>query len=198
MRIAVSGTHVTGKSSLVEELAARLPNHLTIPEPYVILEERGYAFAHPPTVDDFVMQLKLSLTLLRRKSRNDIFDRCPLDFLGYISASHGADQFDLEAWRTPIAQAMQSLDLVVVLHVDPAHDPETSSEDRAFRLAVDELLRDIVDDDSFDLCDGVELLSLSGPWERRIETVMSCITSLQECSSSLHGQASRGEANHRH
>ena len=179
VRIAVSGTHITGKSSLVEALGERLPHHTIVPESYEVLTERGYEFAHPLDVDDFVVQLKQSLITLRRRSPNLIFDRCPLDFLGYIAASPGADRFDLEAWRGPIARAMQSLDLVVSLHADPAHDPAIPLEDAAFRLAVDDVLRDIVDGDGCDLCDGVEILILDGPWEHRVETVLAYIHELQ-------------------
>jgi hypothetical protein len=178
VRIAVSGTHITGKSSLVAALGERLPHHMIVPEPYEVLAERGYEFAHPPGVDDFVVQLKQSLITLRRRSPNLIFDRCPLDFLGYISASSGADRFDLDAWRGPIARAMKSLDLVVALHVDSAHDPAIPIEDAALRLAVDDELRDIVDSDGFDLCDGVEILILDGPWDRRVETVLTHVERL--------------------
>ncbi len=175
MRIAVSGTHITGKSSLVEALGACLPNHRTIPEPYVILEERGYMFAHPPTVDDFVTQLRQSLISLRRRTSNLIADRCPLDFLGYIYASPDADRFDLAAWQREIEHAMKSLDLVVAIQADPAHDPAEPNEDLEWRLAVDDILREIVGGDSLDLCENVEILSLDGPWDRRLETVLAHI-----------------------
>ncbi len=175
MRIAVSGTHVVGKSSLVTELGARLPGYKIVPEPYDILENRGYVFEHPPSVEDFVMQLRQSVSTLGRPWPNAIFDRCPLDFLGYIQASPGADRFDLERWREPISAAMRSLDLVVSLYVDPRHDPGMFIEDSAFRLAVDEEQRDIVDGDAFDLCEGVEILALSGAWDRRADLVMAHI-----------------------
>jgi hypothetical protein len=175
MRIAVSGTHITGKSTLVEALAARLPLHSSVAEPYEILEERGYEFAHPPDIEDFVVQLKQSLNLLRRRSPNLIFDRCPLDFLGYIAVSPGANRFALEAWREPIMRAMTTLDLVIVLHADPAHDPATPVEEAGYRLAVDDALRDIVDGDGHDLCEGVEILVLDGPWKRRVERVLTNI-----------------------
>ena len=162
MRIAVSGTHITGKSSLVAALGERLPHHTIVPEPYEVLAERGYEFAHPPGVDDFVVQLKQSLITLRRRSPNLIFDRCPLDFGLYLRQPR-SNRFDLDAWRGPIARAMKSLDLVVALHVDSAHDPAIPIEDAALRLAVDDRLRDIVDSDGFDLCDGVEILILDDP-----------------------------------
>ena len=111
VRIAVSGTHITGKSSLVEVLGANLPQYAIVSEPYEILEERGYEFDHPPSVEDYVVQLKQSLVTLRRPLADTILDRCPLDFLGYIAASPGADRFDLNVWRGAIEQAMKRLDL---------------------------------------------------------------------------------------
>ncbi len=179
MRIAVSGTHMTGKSSLVEGLGERLPHHAIVAEPYEVLEERGYEFSQPPTIDDYVIQLKQSLLSLRRRSPNLIYDRCPLDFLGYIIASPDADRFDPAAWREPIARAMTSLDLVIFVRADPAHDPAIDAEEAAFRLAVDDELRDIVDGDAYDLCDGVEILILDGPWDRRVETVLAHIEGLK-------------------
>jgi hypothetical protein len=179
VRIAVSGAHITGKSTLVAALGERLPGHAIVAEPYEILAERGYEFAHPPDVDDYVVQLKQSLISMRRRSPNVIFDRCPLDFLGYIAASPGAERIDLEEWREPIARAMRSLDLVVAVHADPPHDPAIPAEDAAFRLAVADALRDIVDGDDLDLCEGVAILILDGPWEHRVETVLEYIAVLQ-------------------
>jgi hypothetical protein len=175
VRIAVSGTHGTGKSSLVDALGGHLPHHTTVPEPYEVLEERGYVFAHPPGVEDFVVQLRQSIITLRRRSPNLIFDRCPLDFLGYIAASPEADRFDLDVWREPIRDAMTRLDLVVALPADPRHDPVNLTSDAVFRRAVDQELRDIVAGDGFDLCEGVEILVLDGPWDRRVATVLAHI-----------------------
>lgn len=175
MRIAVSGTHNTGKTTLVADLGARLPGHRIVPEPYEILENRGYVFEHPPSVEDFLMQMRQSLTTLRRPWPNVVLDRCPLDFLAYIDASPGADRFDLERWREPITTAMKTLDLVIVMHVDPDHDPEISDDDPAFRLAVDDLLRDLADGDAFDLCEGVDVLPIDGAWGSRADLVLAHI-----------------------
>ena len=175
MRIAVSGTHNTGKSSLVEALGARLPQYAVVAEPYEILEERGYVFNHPPSVEDYVVQLRQSLASLRRRSPNAIFDRCPLDLLGYIEASAGAERFDLEAWREPIARAMQRLDLVVLLRAERRHDPVSGHEDAALRLAVGDALQEIVGGDCYELCEGVAVLVLEGSWDSRAEKVLGHI-----------------------
>jgi hypothetical protein len=181
MRIAISGTHRTGKSTLVAALGERLPGYRTVAEPYELLAERGYDFADPPTIDDFVIQLKQSLILLRRPTSNLILDRSPLDFLGYIAATAGGERFNPEAWRAPIERAMDSLDMVVFLPADPAYDPPgiVDGEDAAFRRAVDAELRDIVGSDSLDLCDGIEILTLDGPWDGRAEVVSRAVEELR-------------------
>lgn len=175
MRIAVSGTHNTGKSTLVMDLADALPGHTIVPEPYEILEERGYTFAHPPTVDDYVLQLRQSLLTVRRKSPNLIFERCPLDFIAYILASPGSDHFDPDAWRAPITQALGSLDLIITLHSHPAHDPDLPAEEAAFRFAVEDVLRDLINDDEFEVEGRVQMLTLDRAWEGRLERVLEVI-----------------------
>ena len=77
MRIAVSGTHFSGKSTLVEELAAALPGYLAVEEPYFLLMEEGHEF-------DFELQLERSIELLSGSEPDVIFDRCPVDMLGYL------------------------------------------------------------------------------------------------------------------
>jgi len=175
VRIAICGTHATGKSTLVAELADVLPGHTVVPEPYEILEERGYAFAHPPTVEDYVAQLRQSLLSLRRKSPNLICERSPLDLVAYILASPDADQFDLGLWRTPITRALGSLDLIVTVHPDPAHESDLAPDEAWFRLAVDGLLRDLVNDDEFELEGRVPVLALEGSWEGRLPRVLAAL-----------------------
>ncbi len=175
MRIAVCGTHATGKSTLIAELADVLLGHVVVPEPYEILEERGYAFAHPPTLDDYMVQLRQSLFSLRRRSPNLIFERSPLDLVAYILASPDADGFDMEAWRAPITRATSILDLIITLHPDSAYDPGLPADEATFRQDVDDILRDLVNDDEFDLEGRVPILSLDGPWLGRLQRVQAVI-----------------------
>lgn len=175
MRIAVCGTHTTGKSTLVAELANALPGHAVVPEPYEILEERGYAFSHPPTLEDYVLQLRQSLRSLRRSSPNLIFERSPLDLVAYILASPDADRFDLEPWRAPMNRALRTLDLIVTLHPDPTQPPDLPPEEASFRFAVDDVLRDLVNDDEFELEGRVTVLTLDGLWKGRLSRVLAAL-----------------------
>ena len=45
MRIAISGTHFSGKSTLVEALSEALPQYTIVEEPYYLLQEEGHEFA---------------------------------------------------------------------------------------------------------------------------------------------------------
>lgn len=58
MRIAISGSHRVGKTSLAEALAVALPGHELLPEPYHALEDEGHEFGEMPSLDDFTLQLE--------------------------------------------------------------------------------------------------------------------------------------------
>jgi len=173
MRIAVTGTHRVGKSTLLEELEERLAEYRVIDEPYHLLEEEGYEFASPPCLEDFLEQLCRSMTLLEDEAgaRNVLFDRCPLDFLGYLLTHEESDSFDLEEWLPQVRSTLQTLDLVVFVPIEerdriqiPAHeDPEQ-------RVKVDEKLAWMLLDDPFEL--GVEVLPIRGSRTARITQVL--------------------------
>src|SRR5262249_31349479 len=87
VRIGVSGTHRTGKSTLVGDLAEQLPGYRVVDEPYHLLEEEGYEFSDPPTLEDWVEQLRRSIEELEGDPSPDLLlDRCPLDLLAYLKA----------------------------------------------------------------------------------------------------------------
>ena len=49
MRIGISGTHGTGKTTLAQALCGHLPGHVAADEPYWLLEAEGYEFGFPPS-----------------------------------------------------------------------------------------------------------------------------------------------------
>ncbi len=173
MRIAVTGTHRVGKSTLIEALEERLSEYRAIDEPYHLLEEEGHEFASPPCLDDFLEQLRRSMELLEDEEggRNVLFDRCPLDFLGYLLTHEESDSFDLEEWLARIRSTIQTLDLVVFVPIEerdriqlPAH------EDPELRMEVDEKLAWLLLDDPFEL--GVEVLPVHGSRTARVSQVL--------------------------
>ena len=170
MRIAVSGTHFSGKSTLVEELSSALPGYLTVEEPYYALVEEGHEFAEMPSVEDFELQLERSIECLSGCEPDVIFDRCPIDMLGYLLTL--AEDFHLKKWLPRVQAAIDTLDLIVFLPVEErdriALPP---SQDAGFRLDVDQQLKEIFLDDSLDL--EMEVLEVTGSLRERVKQVIA-------------------------
>jgi thymidylate kinase len=174
MRIAVSGTHRAGKSTLIEELANHLPQHVVVEEPYHLMVEDGYEFAHPPSLEDFEAQLERSLAELEMRRSNVLFDRCPLDFLAYAAVHADAEGFDLDAWLPRVRAALETLDLIVLVSLEAERIPlEGSDEDDAeLRSTVDEELREIVLDDCLGLDLRMEILEVEGSVAERANATL--------------------------
>ena len=174
MRIAVSGAHRTGKTTLVEALQERLAGHVAVDEPYHLLEEEGHEFAEMPCFEDFELQLErpIELVLDDEGASDRIFDRCPADLLAYLVTHEESEGFDVEAWLPRVRRAMQQLDLVVFVPVEEPDRVAVSSRDHAgLRRRVDEELRDIVLGDRWRL--GVESLEVTGSVRERVRQVLS-------------------------
>ena len=148
MRIAVSGTHCTGKSTLIDEFLKAHPEFAHEPEPYtVMVEDLGEEFAAEPCVEDFYRQLEFNIDRLQQHARGErvIYERCPLDFLAYIDA---LDPKSAEALLDPVSDAMRNLDLIVYL---PLTDTALDSEYPKLQKAVDRRLSAIFRDDKFNI-----------------------------------------------
>src|SRR5512143_2422069 len=174
MRIAVSGTHFSGKTTLVEALSEALPQYTTIDEPYHLLQEEGYEFAEMLSIEDFELQLERSIESMDEIVPNIIFDRCPADILGYLLSHTDVEAFDLEEWLPRVQTAIRKLDLLVFL---PIEDPDRIflplSQDAAYRQRVDEKLKEIILENSFDL--EMDVLEVKGSPKTRVELVLAHI-----------------------
>lgn len=157
---------------LISELSSLLPTYTVVDEPYHLLEEDGYDFAHPPSLEDFAAQLERSITEMGQEGGDILFDRSPADFLGYIYLHEDADYFDFEEWSPRVREAIQTLDLIVFVPIETRDRIAVSpSEDEGVaRGDVDEKLREILLDDELEL--GVEVLPVEGDLERRARTVL--------------------------
>jgi broad-specificity NMP kinase len=145
MRIAVSGTHGVGKSTLIDEFLRTHPAFTHEPEPYtVMVEDFGEEFAEEPSVEDFRRQLDFNIDRLRQRTpgENVIYERCPIDFLAYIDA---LETGSVEALLAPVSQAMKNLDLIVYLPFDK--DQILESEYPKLQKAVDRRLNAMLLDD---------------------------------------------------
>jgi predicted ATPase len=172
MRIAFSGTHRTGKSTLLEAVADRLPGYATVDEPYRLLEEEGYEASDPPTALDYVAQLRRSIAELADAGRDVLFDRCPADFVGYLRAIDGDAEAD--DWLDEIRAAMATLDLVVLVPIEaPDRIAVAASEDRRLRREVDELLQDLLLDDGLGVA--ANIVAVRGDVDARVGQVLTAL-----------------------
>jgi predicted ATPase len=176
MRIGISGTHGTGKTTLAEALCARLPGHLTADEPYYLLEEEGYEFGFPPSPDDYRALLARSLRSLSAQPLQPgvVFDRTPLDYLAYLVAT-GADA-EREADTVALTPALASLDLLVITVITPeAERLLPTAELPELREAMNEALLDLVYADPLGAWAEVPVLELDGPLENRLSAVLTAL-----------------------
>jgi predicted ATPase len=172
MRIAVSGTHAAGKSTLVAELSALLPDHVVVDEPYHLLAEEGHEFAETPSVDDFALQLERSIECVSAAGPDVILDRCPADLLAYLRVHPDGGDIDLPRWTEDARSAMARLDLVVFVPVEARDRIALPAwEDPRFRRRVDAALREILLDDPWDF--GVDVLEVAGSPRERARRVMA-------------------------
>jgi predicted ATPase len=177
MRVAFSGTHRSGKSTLLGEIARLLPHHATVDEPYYLLEEDGYETAETPSLEDFEAQLERSLVALEETGANVLFDRCPADILAYLLAHDDAEGVDADEWLERVTKAMRTLDLVVFVPVEsPDRIAVPAHEDRALRMAVHETLDDMLLEDRYAF--EVEVVRVQGELRDRARQVMDRIKTI--------------------
>lgn len=168
MRIAVSGTHGVGKSTLIDEFLRRHPEFVHEPEPYtVMVEDLGEEFSAEPSVEDLRRQLDFNVERLNKHApgENVIYERCPVDFLAYI---HALDRKSAEALLEGVSEAMRHLDLILYLPFD-----RTSEEFPKLQRAVDRRLRSIFREDEFGIMSSTNaiIVEAEGSTDRRLHTL---------------------------
>lgn len=170
MRIAISGTHGVGKSTLIDEFLSRHQEFTHEPEPYtVMVEDFGEEFSDEPNVEDFRRQLEFNIERLRQHGPGEkvIYERCPIDFLAYIDALESGT---VEALLEPVVQAMQDLDLIVYLPLDK--DQTLESEYPKLQKAVDRRLSKMLLDDELGIIN-TPVVEASGSTAQRLSVVVN-------------------------
>jgi predicted ATPase len=173
VRIAVSGAHGTGKSTLIADLARNLPGYAVAEESYHALMAEGHVFAALPSRDDYELMLERScLTLITNDSPNLLLDRCPADYLGYLVASPGPLSEVLDRWFERVAEAMRTLDLVIFVPIEHPEriDPSVFERPRLRRRA-DDALREIVVEDTWGFIP--DAIEVSGTTDERVSQVLT-------------------------
>ncbi|HEX6036397.1 AAA family ATPase [Longimicrobium sp.] len=172
MRIALSGSHAVGKSTLVHGLGDVLSGYQVVEEPYYALLDEGHSFSAEPTAEDFEIQLERSITSLAGASAERIlFDRCPADYLAYLAALPERDPSTLAGWVASAEDVLRRLDLIVYVPVErPDRIEVPEIEGRRLRRRVDGTLREMLVDDAWGV--GVPVLEVRGTPEERVRSVL--------------------------
>lgn len=179
MRIAISGTHSSGKSTLIDDFLAAHRDYLHEPEPYEWLEEIG---AEEPSADDFYRQLEISVDRWRSHDRGAkvIGERSPLDFLAYILALNdlersGRDCELIASAAELAASGLANIDLLVLLPLEEREGlTPHPSEDLELREAMNERLLDLVTTDPYSLI-RMRVIEVTGSREQRLRLVERAI-----------------------
>lgn len=159
MRIAVSGTHFIGKSTLIEDFIKQHPDYKCEIEPYYELQnEKSMELSLEPSLDSLLEQLDFSIFQINESEneKNIIFDRCPVDFLAYAMCTLDQDDININdsevVERFPdIKSALNNLDLIVFLPITKENSIEYTEENPAYRRLADKFFKKIYRDDICDI-----------------------------------------------
>jgi hypothetical protein len=159
MRIAVSGSHSLGKSTLVDDWVARYPQFTREEEPYRALGLYGpyqILFRDESTRLHNGIQLYYSLSRVHRyaaQTDDVIFDRAPVDYLAYsqYTADAGSTDIDDAFVMSMVPAVIESLDRLDIIAFVPKSDVwpvEMEADgirptDYAYRDAVDAVFTQI-------------------------------------------------------
>jgi hypothetical protein len=162
MKVAISGAHATGKSTLIAEFLARRPAYGHEPEAYEALADEVDVASDGPTPEGLAALLEYTVSALSNHPDGAcvIFERSPVDYLAYAAASRrtwaAGEAAEFLAVHVPIVrESVRHLDAIALVPVVPG-GPVTGrpGEDERFRRRVDEALRRALVDDDFKLFGG--------------------------------------------
>jgi len=190
MRIAVSGTHFMGKSTLIEGFIKNHPDYKFEIEPYYKLQDEGVMeLSLEPSLDSFKEQIDYSIRRLNEYANepNIIFDRCPVDFIAY--AMYIADQESMDINESEISErfldvkaALENIDLIVFLPITEEYLIKYSEENPSYRKAVDKCFKKIYRDDICDIFprhNHPRIIELWGDRMMRIKKLENCISEME-------------------
>lgn len=188
MRIAISGTHRVGKTTLVEAFAAARPEYRVEPEPYVALvNEWGEEFDDDLAFEAFERQLRYhgERVSTLTSEPNVVFDRCAADFLAYMKASAvrelSGEQLPQEAIGIA-QQALEEIDLIVHLPLRLSRGLAADDEGESYRRRVDHYLDGLLAEDALGLFgngSAPRVLELGGSTRRRLGRLLAYLERIE-------------------
>ena len=196
MRIAISGSHSLGKSTVVRDWLNSNPDYLWEDEPYRALSLNGpyeIAFQDESTRLHNGLQLFYSISRVHRYSSitdNVIFDRCPVDYLAYsqYTAETGKTDIDSDFVLSMVDAVRESLDHLDILAFVPSSMewPVLIEEDGIrpldveYRDSVDLIFKKIYRENLYNLSPvfrNLKLIELIGDQTQRLHQIQEAIES---------------------
>lgn len=179
MRVVVSGTHGSGKSTLIGDFAVSHREWEILPDPYEYVDLAESV----PGAAVFFQQLRIAADRLSEPTAAPVLaERGPLDFLAYLHAldsldrpSRSSDLLD-RAYRLT-SRAMSEVDLLILL---PLNETDSimigADEDLELRAAMDMFLLELADDP--DLIGTARVVEITGDRSRRLARLEDAIGEL--------------------
>ena len=200
MRIAISGSHSLGKSTVVNDWVAAHPEFRREEEPYRALALNGpyeILFRELSTRLHNGIQLYYNISRVNRYSSADddvIFDRAPVDYLAYsqYTANRGTTDIDsaFVASMVPVVrESLDHLDILAFVPKSEAWPVEMEADgirpvDHAYRDEVDAIFKQIYREGRFAVMPAVHpplMLELVGSRNQRLDQLQQAIAELKAC-----------------
>lgn len=186
MKIAISGTHFVGKSTLIQDLKNKYDFYQVINEPYYHLAEEGDYNLEYPTLESLIQQLDCSLELIEQHAKKPfvLYDRCPADFIAYamhIAAEEGFELQDTELGNrlSEIVTSLQHLDLIVFVPIIDEFSTPYTEESPELRFSVDQHLKNLYRTDLLALFpeyNNPQIIELFGERDERLSNLTTYLS----------------------
>lgn len=187
-RVAISGSHSVGKSTLIAAFLSAHPNYLHEPEAFETLgDDIDLTDSGIPTSEGLRALLAYTVSAVESHGSYDsvIFERSPVDYLAYAAAAGRAwtagEVEEFMVASVPIVRAsIRHLDLIAYLPIPSDPLIRRGGEHPKFRRGVDTWLKRMLLDDERELFDGdprpfvVELPATLDDQLRRLDELTSC------------------------
>ncbi|MBJ7394556.1 MAG: AAA family ATPase [Akkermansiaceae bacterium] len=204
MRIAISGSHSLGKSTVVNDWIGKHPHFNREEEPYRALDLYGpyqILFRDASTKLQNGIQMFYNISRVHRYasiSDDVIFDRGPVDYIAYsqYTANKGCSDIDDAFVETMVPAVRESLDHLDILAFVPMSEEwpvEMESDgirpvDHAYRDEVDAIFKQIYREGRFEVMPKnrrPHLVELWGPPHQRLEQLQQAIDEVKSLNKPI-------------
>ena len=178
MQIVISGTHASGKSTLISDFAMLHREFIVLSDAFELLDEAW----DRPGAGMFAAQLGISAARLAPDDASDrIAERGPIDFLAYLLALEETARISLdgdllERARAVTAEALSHVDLLVALPLTREGALAPGSEEHPeLRAAMNDALLDLLGDAEL-LGTGTRAVEVTGDPAHRCSSLESLVS----------------------